>query len=78
MVETAEDVHQRALAGAAGAHQRDQLPSRDLKRNTFEHRQIDLTQVIGLADVLQSNELLHRLTFAVYGAEAEGEAAWFG
>src|SRR5439155_10416685 len=56
-IEASEDVHQRTLARARRAHQRDQLTALDLERHAFEHGQVELAQVIGLGDVLQADEV---------------------
>ena len=55
-VEAAQDVHQRGLAGAGGAHQRHHLAAIDRERDALEHRDVDLAQVIGLGDVFQPDE----------------------
>ena len=55
-VEAAEDVHQRGLAGAGGAHQRHHLARLDRQRDAVEHRDVDFAQVIGLRDVFQPDE----------------------
>ena len=55
-VEAAEDVHQRGLAGARGAHQRDHLAAGDGQRDALEHRDVDFAQVIGLGDVFEPNQ----------------------
>ena len=54
-VEAAEDVHQRALAGAGGAHDRDVLAALDPQGDAVEraHRDLvgDLVDALGVADV---------------------------
>ena len=56
MVEAAEDVHQRGLAGARGAHQRHHLAAVDRERDAAQHRDVDFAQVIGLVDVFESDQ----------------------
>ena len=55
-VEAAEDVHQRGLARAGGAHQRDHLAALDRQRDALEHRHVDLAEVVGLVDVFEADE----------------------
>jgi hypothetical protein len=52
-IQTAENVHQRALARAAGPHQRDQFPFGTERVTPFEHLQIHSPKVVGLANVVQ-------------------------
>ena len=59
-VEAAEDVHQRALARAAGAHQRDELAALDRQRDALEHGHVDLAEVVGLGDVVEPDQV-HRV-----------------
>ena len=53
VVQAAQDVHQRALAGAAGAHQGDQFAAGNSQRNALEHRHVHLAEVVRLVNVLQ-------------------------
>ena len=55
MIEAAQDVHQGALAGTAGAHQCYQLSRRDAQRNAVEHWQVHLAQVVCLTNVSKFN-----------------------
>src|SRR5262249_39627571 len=56
-VQAAQDVHQRALARAAGAHERDHLAPVDGERNALEHGHVDLAEVIGLVNFVEADEL---------------------
>ena len=50
-VQTAQDVHQRALARAARAHDRDQLAVVDLQADAAQRVHLDRAHAIGLDDV---------------------------
>ena len=56
VVQAAEDVHQGALPRAADAHERDQLAAVNGERDPLQHRQVNLAEVIGLVDVLESEQ----------------------
>ena len=53
VVQATEDVHQRAFAGAARAHQRTSSPASNVQRHAFEHGQVHLAEVVGLVNVSQ-------------------------
>src|SRR5262249_54578972 len=55
-VQAAQDVHQRGLARARGAHEGDHLAAVDAQGDALEHRHVDLPQVVRLADVVQLDQ----------------------
>src|SRR5262245_10268463 len=55
-IEAPQDVHQRRLAGPAGAHQGYQFTALDRERNAVEHRDVDFAQVIDLVDVFNPDQ----------------------
>ena len=55
-VQTAQDVHERALARPAGTHQRDHFAALHLQRNVLEHGNLQFAPVIGLLDVFEPDE----------------------
>jgi acyl-CoA thioesterase-1 len=57
VVETPEDVHERALARATGAHQGDELAARDVHGHALEDRHVDFAEVVGLVDVSEFDQL---------------------
>src|SRR5208337_730555 len=61
MIEATQNVHQGALTGTAGPHQRHELGAGDLLGNPSEHRQIQLTKVVSLADIVKFDQfhILH-------------------
>ncbi len=59
VVQAAEDVHQRGLAGAGCAHQGHHLAAGNRKRDAAQHRHVDFAQMIRLVDVFESNQF-HR------------------
>src|SRR5699024_4787959 len=52
-IEAADDVHQRRLAGAGRAHDRDIFARIDGQRDVLEHRDLHFALQVGLVDVLQ-------------------------
>ena len=58
-VEAADDVHHGGLAGAAGAHERDELALGDFQRHAAHGVHIHLAGVVGLVDVLELNDGVH-------------------
>src|SRR5205085_5943250 len=54
-VEAADDVHQRALAGARRSHDRDEFSFRDMERDTFERRDLDVAGAVELGDPLEGD-----------------------
>ena len=56
MVQAAQDVHQRGLAGTRGAHQRHHLASVNGKRDAPQHRDFHFAQVIRFVDVFKPDQ----------------------
>src|ERR1700686_316937 len=52
-VEAADDVHQRRLAGAACAHDRDELAPGDVQVDPLQRLHLDLAHAVGLGDALE-------------------------
>src|SRR5712671_4563828 len=52
-IQTSEEVHERALAGAGLSHQRHHFAALDLERDALKHGDLDLAEEVGLVDVLQ-------------------------
>ena len=55
-VQAAEDVHQRALARTAGAHQRDHLATLNLERNALEDRNLQFAALVGFMNVIEVDQ----------------------
>src|ERR1700677_2537415 len=53
-VQAAEDVHQRALAAARAAHDRHQITGVDAQRDAAQGPHADLSQLVGLGDVVHA------------------------
>src|SRR5262249_28713989 len=51
-VETAEQIHERRLAGAGGAHDGHELAPRDAQAHAAERAHLDVAHPVGLGDVL--------------------------
>ena len=56
MVQAAQDVHQRGLARARGAHQGHHLASTNGERDAPQHRDFHFAQVVRLADVFKPDQ----------------------
>ena len=69
VVQAAQDVHQRALAGATGAHERHQLAPGDVSEIPLSTGRSHLAQVVGLVNVLQFNQI-HDLSTLRYRPRA--------
>ena len=54
LVESAEDMQKRALAGAACADNGDKLPCPDGQINALEHLKIDSTHAVLFVNILRS------------------------
>ena len=52
-IEAANDIHERRLAGARRAHQRDHLALLDRKRHAAQHRHVDFAQVVRLVNIFE-------------------------
>ena len=52
-VKAAQDIHERAFAGAGGARERHQLALLDRERDALEHRHVKLAQMIGLVYIVK-------------------------
>ena len=55
-VEAAENVHERAFAGAARADQSDQFASGDGKRDALEHRNLQIAAAVAFENIFQPDE----------------------
>src|SRR5690606_2193688 len=66
-VETAQNVHQRRFTGARRAHDRDELSSLNIERDAVQHLNSKVAIVIGLADIIQSDE--GRVSYGIFGHE---------
>ena len=55
-IEAAEDVHQRRLARARGAHDGDELAPLDDERHVVERVHLDVAEPVDLADVVEQDE----------------------
>ena len=58
-VEAADDVHERALAGARRAHDRDELARRDRERDAVERAHLDLAHLVDPDEVLDPDDVGH-------------------
>ncbi|GEM_PF-5404282 len=67
-VETAQNVHQRRLAGAGCAHDRNEFASLNIERNAVQHLNGKIAVVIGLADIGEPDE--RRVGHGIIGHEA--------
>ncbi len=63
-VEAADGVHQGGLAGAAGAHDGDELAGKNLQGDVAHGMHLDLARVIGLAEVFQLDDWMHEASDA--------------
>ena len=66
-VQAAEQVHQRALAAAAVADDRDELAPLDVERHAAQRRHLDVAHVVDLA------QIAHRDHVALIGSAARGD-----
>jgi hypothetical protein len=57
-IQSADEVKQRRLAGAAGTQQRNELPRLDLQMNRPQRGHLDLAHAVDLGDVFQADEKL--------------------
>ncbi len=56
MIEAAQQVHQRGLARAGGPHQGHHFPFPDFERHAPQDGHVDLTQMVGLGDVFETDQ----------------------
>src|SRR5262249_5078887 len=55
-VETADDVHERRLAGPRGTHDGDELARVDVHRHSAQCLDLDVTELVDLAQVARVNQ----------------------
>src|SRR6185503_4863702 len=59
-IEAAEQVHERRLAGARRAGERDELAGRDVERDAAQRLHLHLAEVVGLRQVANGDDRVHR------------------